>query len=814
MRLHLESSTLEVAPGGAGTVPITIYNDQDVIAGYEIVVLGADDDWVHITGDHAAVFPGESSTVSVTFTLPNRFPAGHRRFGLKIQSTAGVEDTQIVHVDLVVSTVEELRLRIDPPTVNGGNRGVFALVVENAGNAPVVSALHGSDDEEAMEYTFDPTIMRLEPGETRTVRAQASGGRPWFGVPAPRSISFRADGVNEGPEGRAMFLQRPRISRWMVSLAGLLAAVTVFGVVIRSGLQSVADSSAVDEDLIAAAIEDDADPDAPTLSTNPASVEGVVQSDGGGPLSGVTIELFSTTDAETPLAAVSTGSDGSYRIGGLNAGSYRAKATGAGFAPIWFPDSTTHANAEDLVVELADTLSDKDFVLTGQPAAINGRVLAADPSGAVAVLVRSAASIDADVPAEVARLEVAADGSFTMSDLPSPGLYELIIEKPGFTAATRSVQVRPGQTVRGIEIVLTEGNGVVSGVVEGPAGPLGNVTIDISDGTTERRSFTLTTEGNVGQFAVRDLPTPGAYTLTVSRPGFSTETLSIILDEDRTEISDLQVRLSSRLGSIAGLITSMDGTPVGSATITVTGNGLQRVSRSASTGVEGSYLISGLPAPGSYAITISAPGFSSQTQAVELVATGTDATVTGINATLAANTGAIAGVVANEAGDQIGGVEVSLTNGDTVFTAYSADAADAIGSYRIDRIPPGVYTATFTRSGSTTTALLVTITGGTTTSLDVDLAAQASISGQITRNGVAEAGSIVRIFRVEDFDTTPLAEVTTGNDGLYSFTGLAAPQTYVVAVVLGPDSNTLIASQIVNTVPGTALAGIDIEVEG
>ena len=299
--------------------------------------------------------------------------------------------------------------------------------------------------------------------------------------------------------------------------------------------------------------------------------------------------------------------------------------------------------------------------------------------------------------------------------------------------------------------------------------------------------------------------------MTVSRPGFSTETLSIVFDDDRTEI-EVDVRLSSRLGSIAGRITEIGGDPVGSATITVTGNGVQRVSRSASTGAKGSYLISGLPSPGSYAVTISAPGFSSQTQAVELVATGTGATRTGIDATLAASTGAVAGVIKNNAGNEIGGVTVSLTNGDAVFTAYSTDAAGAPGSYRIDRLPPGVYTATFERSGSNTTALLVTINGGETTPLNVELAAQASISGQITDGATVRAGSVVQIFRVEEFDTTPLAEVTTGTDGRYLFTGLDAPQTYVVAVLLNPDSSTLIASQIVTSVPGTALTGIDIDV--
>ena len=205
--------------------------------------------------------------------------------------------------------------------------------------------------------------------------------------------------------------------------------------------------------------------------------------------------------------------------------------------------------------------------------------MAEDPSGAMAVLVVAADSIDSDVPAEAQRVEVAADGSFLLTDVPSPGFYELIIEKSGFAAEARSVSVRGGQAVEGIEIVLREGAGVVAGLVEGPAGPLGNVTIEISDGSTNRRTFTLTTEGDVGTFALRDLPTPAAYTLTISRPGFTTETLSIVLDDSRSEVDDLRIRLSSALGSIAGRVTSTDGSVVGSALITITGADVQRTTR-------------------------------------------------------------------------------------------------------------------------------------------------------------------------------------------------------------------------------------------
>ena len=78
-------------------------------------------------------------------------------------------------------------------------------------------------------------------------------------------------------------------------------------------------------------------------------------------------------------------------------------------------------------------------------------------------------------------------------------------------------------------------------------------------------------------------------------------------------------------------------------------------------------------------------------------------------------------------------------------------------------------------------------------------------------DGIARAGSVVRLFKIEEFDTTVLAEVTTGVNGRYTFAGLEAPQDYVVAVALAPGSSTLIASEIVSAIPGTAATDIDID---
>ena len=179
-----------------------------------------------------------------------------------------------------------------------------------------------------------------------------------------------------------------------------------------------------------------------------------------------------------------------------------------------------------------------------------------------------------------------------------------------------------------------------------------------------------------------------------------------MLDDSRSEVDDLRIRLSSALGSIAGRVTSTDGSVVGSALITVTGADVQRTTRSMS--ATGAYLIADLPTPALTPSPSQHPVCLSDTSS-RAWSNRHRNDLRGVNAALAADTGTVEGIVRDDDGNELGSVRVSLTNGDAVFTGYSADATDQLGRFRIDRIPPGTYTATFTRAGSSTSALLVTI---------------------------------------------------------------------------------------------------------
>jgi len=75
---------------------------------------------------------------------------------------------------------------------------------------------------------------------------------------------------------------------------------------------------------------------------------------------------------------------------------------------------------------------------------------------------------------------------------------------------------------------LRTGDGLISGTVTGPDGPLGGAVVTATTGTTKVETVSLT-EGDVGAFTVQGLGTPATYTVTVTSPGFTTQTSTLSL---------------------------------------------------------------------------------------------------------------------------------------------------------------------------------------------------------------------------------------------------------------------------------------------
>ncbi|MGE3622091.1 MAG: carboxypeptidase regulatory-like domain-containing protein [Acidimicrobiia bacterium] len=774
MRVDAGPARTPVTPGQPVVVTVTVFNSGDVIAAYRVDVLGVDPRWASTDVDTLQLFPGSSGTVVVTVTLPEGIPAGTRNLGLQVTELTPPGDVEVAEVELLVVAEAAAALALEPLSVTGGRSTEVGLTVRNEGNTVLDLVLAGNDPEGGTRFEFQPPSLRLEPGEEVAVSTRLSARRPLLGTPKVRAFDVTAVGCDPAPQAFGTFVQRPFLSRGAVTLLGLLAAVTVFAAVITGALSRIVDRSEKDRALLLEVMQGG---DAGRAQPAGSIAGHVTQLSTAAPISGVTVEAFAVDRPAEPVASAATGSDGGFLLDGIAEGNFTVRFRGAGFVEIWYPLALVQAEATEVEVGSGEAVTGIDVRLGGVPGTIRGTVVGEDePTGAQVALQVPDTAGDA-AGAVVASTVVDATGAFVLEAVPSPATYQLVLTKDGYGRSSQLVNLAAGEERRGIELVLLRGDGTVSGAVTDGANRLGGVTIVATSGTATSETVSLT-QDDVGGYTLRDLPTPGAYTITFAKDGYATESVQVGLAAGEERIG-VDVALRRGAGSISGT-TRVDGTVAGGVTVTVT-DGERTVSASSvSVGAVGSYLVSGLPVPGTYTVTFSRPDLQSQTRLVDLDG-GARRDVAGVDVALRRSTATVAGsVVELGTGAPIGGAAVSLTSGDR---AYNSRSADAGGQFEVGGIVPGTYTLTVSRSGSQAASRLVTLAAGQVLDTGaVALEPRASIRGQTINQGTgaALAGAQIRLYLAADYPNTLVATVTSDASGQFSFPDLDAPVTYIV----------------------------------
>jgi hypothetical protein len=803
--MHVAASPLliELPTGQPARITVSITNTSALIDAYAVRAFGLDPQWMEVSTNRLSLFPSEVGTVDVDVALPEDFPAGLRQVAVHVQSENDPAEFALAQVTLDVGTRSRTTLRVDPVSITGGNKAQFALVIANDGNSTVQARPEGVDPEDKVAIGFEPPLVVLPPGRREVVQANVHGGRPWFGQPKPRVLSFSLG--PDSPPVMATFLQRARIGRWLISLLGLATVAAVFAVVLSTVMDELVAESKTDDALLdeALANEDEASR-GESVSVTPGVMSGKVVLSNGTGVAGVQVELYSSGNGSVPLGSAATDPDGKYAFGRLSAGLYRLRFTGAGFAEQWYVSAITFADAKDVEVPVEGDVTLDDVQLGGRPGSVAGEVIVTDPSDATARLVVPGVA-DEDTKALVDSVTVSADGSFLFEEVASPANYQLVVDKPGFATETRKVVLGAAEQLDGIEVVMREGDGVISGHVDSPAGPLGGVTVEATDGTVTVSTVTLTLD-DVGFFALRSLPTPGQYTVTFEREGYSSETRTLDLAAAQ-QLPGVSVSLSPRTGSLSGTVSENDVGPVGGVTVTVSGADVQMSTTTASQGDVGHYTFTNLPSPATYTVTFAKPGLVAQTRLEDLDADAGRINVTGVDASLIPSTATIEGIVRNFVNTPVAGAKLVLTDGTNTRELRSANDPD--GRFKFTAVEPGAYTLSASLPGTSPAVLLVNVAAADVRDLDIALDAQASLVGRVLLRSDAPPhecspfiGISVRLFLAENFPNgDPLLETVTDRQGRYVFADLEAPDDYVVAVYSSPTAADALDSQLTQTEP-------------
>jgi hypothetical protein len=232
-----------------------------------------------------------------------------------------------------------------------------------------------------------------------------------------------------------------------------------------------------------------------------------------------------------------------------------------------------------------------------------------------------------------------------------------------------------------------------------------------------------------GEYKIDTVAAPGVYQIVFSKVGLGSQS-RLIEVKLGDQLAGIDATLVGGSGAVSGSVSDASG-PVGAATVTAD-NGTDTITTvTAPTGPVGTFALTGLPAPATYAVSIAKPGFGTETRIVDVAP---DQTVAGFDVTLTQGKGSISGTVFSKTGLPVPEVLVTVRAGagavptslvpvtslpPTVQASdFGADVLGAavtltdgpVGFFSISGLPtPGTFTVTFQKVGylpaTATTAL-------------------------------------------------------------------------------------------------------------
>jgi hypothetical protein len=343
--------------------------------------------------------------------------------------------------------------------------------------------------------------------------------------------------------------------------------------------------------------------------------------------------------------------------------------------------------------------------------------------------------------------------------------------------------------------------GTIAGVVDAAStgAGVGRITVQAYSGSPSSLELVASAaSGSDGSWSIPGL-LPGSYRLELSAPGFTTvwypaaptaATASPVDVRALATTGGIDATISGLPGSISGTVATGES-PGPTVTVTVlaeqgagsagAGTTAGQVVATTTTSPQGAYTVSGLPTPGTYDLSFSAPGFA--------VASATDVLTGGEQdqagtTTLTASPGSISGTVTAD-GQPLGGVKVQASGAGASF-ATATPTSGQVGTFTLGSLPtPATYLLTFTATGYGTETVAEPLgPGQALTGVSIALSGGAGdVSGTVSGpNGQPLGGVTVTVNGAAAPVTTQTA--TAGQAGTYLVTGLATPGSYTLTFSL------------------------------
>lgn len=407
------------------------------------------------------------------------------------------------------------------------------------------------------------------------------------------------------------------------------------------------------------------------------------------------------------------------------------------------------------------------------------------------------------------------DGDYRIEFRPFAGNSDLVAEywdDAGDILSAKTISVVSGAAVADVDAALSVGAAISGALTDEDGAPLPGVSVRAIDdmgrwagsGFTDASGAYRLAGLRTGSYLLQFAPsTPGALAGEWWQDASSRAQATPVTVTAGAELVGYDAVLALA-GTVAGSLTDSNGAPASGISVSVyyaTAWGAGEWVGSATTDEAGRYSVSGLPA-GDYKVGFWSSGLllgewfddAPYADSAATVSVGSGATVT-VDAELTIGA-TVAGVVTDEAGEPVEGVEVWARQASPGAPGYSSGVSTASdGSFTLSGLAPGDYRVQFMTQNASSNVVgewwddaqteaaatvLSLAPGEVAADVSARLAVGASITG-VLRDGAGEPLADAQI-NLYDADGQWLREGRAGADGAYDLRGLEAG-TYRVGFV-------------------------------
>jgi hypothetical protein len=252
----LSRGHIDVSPGSSASFDVTVRNTGSVVDEFTCEPVGINAAWFKAEPASVSLLPGGEARVTIIISPPKSSAtvAADIDGAVKITSKEDPAGSTVEEFSITIGMFKDTGAELVPVTSHGSRRGKSELAVDNRGNSRLNASLSGHDADDALEVSFDPPGLVIEPGRAN-FSAVTITPRNTFWRGADRTLPFTVMVAPEGEPAFSLpgtFVQKAKLPAWLLRLlafllVALIGLLVLWQVALKPVIKSAARNAVIEE---------------------------------------------------------------------------------------------------------------------------------------------------------------------------------------------------------------------------------------------------------------------------------------------------------------------------------------------------------------------------------------------------------------------------------------------------------------------------------------------------------------------------------------------------------------------------------------